>query len=262
MTVLQTVTTELRSVVAHLLRYPTGLRRHGVKVNPAERTGGSAEPIVLVPGLAENMAVFTRLRVALEDCGVGPVVAFAYSPLIGDVRSLAAKLAEQVEQLCATTGAGKVRLVGHSLGGLIARYYVQRLGGHARVDIVVTVATPHRGTMAAWLLPPLPLVRQLRPDSELHAELAEPAPACRTRFVTYSSGGDAVILPASNGQLDHPDLPTRNVVLPGMGHFTLADHRLVIDEICQLLAAPTATSARDGRSIPHASWSRHQRTAT
>ena len=250
MTVLRTVATELSSVVTHLLRYPTGLRRPGVAANLA--AGGSAEPIVLVPGLADNVAVFTRLRPALEDCGVGPVVAFAYTP-VGDVRSIAAKLAEQVEQLCVITGASRVRLVGHSLGGLIARYYVQRLGGDARVDLVVTVATPHRGTIAAWLLPPLPLVRQLRPDSELYAELAEPAPTCRTRFVTFSSSEDAVILPARNGQLDHQDLPARNVVLPGMGHFTLAEHRLVIDEICQLLAAPAATQRYDEHSIARAS---------
>jgi pimeloyl-ACP methyl ester carboxylesterase len=253
MTVLRTVATELSSVVTHLLRYPTALCRPGVTANLADRTGDSAEPIVLVPGLADNMAVFTRLRVALEDCGVGPVVAFAYSPLIGDVRSVAVRLAEQVEQLCAITGACRVRLMGHSLGGLIARYYVQRLGGHARVDLVVTVATPHRGTMAAWLLSPLPLVRQLRPDSALYAELAEAAPTCRTRFVTFSSGADAVILPARNGQLDHPDLSTRNIVLPGMGHFTLAEHRLVIAEICQLLAAAPLTQRHDGRPIARAS---------
>jgi triacylglycerol lipase len=246
MTVLGTVATELGSVVTHLLRYPTGLRRPGMTAMLADRSGGSAEPLVLVPGLADNMAVFTRLRLALADRGVGPVVAFAYSPLTGDVPSVAAKLAEQVEQLCAITGAPRGRLVGHSLGGLIARYYVQRLGGHTRVDLVVTVATPHRGTRAAWLLPPLPLARQLRPDSKLYAELAEPAPECRTRFVTFSSGDDAVILPARNGQLDHPDLPTRNIVLPGMGHFTLADHRLVIDEICQLLAAPLPPSGTTG----------------
>jgi triacylglycerol lipase len=252
MTVLGTVATELGCVVAHLLRYPAGLRRPGATAN-LDRTWGSAEPIVLVPGLADNMAVFTRLRSALEDCGVGPVVAFPYCPVVRDVRSVAEKLAERVEQLCAITGASGVRLVGHSLGGLIARYYVQRLGGDARVDLVVTVATPHRGTMAAWLLAPVPLVRQLRPDSELYAELAEPAPTCRSRFVTFSSGADAVILPASSGQLDHPDLPARNVVLPGMGHFTLAGHRLVIDEICELLAASPATQRCDGRPIARAS---------
>ena len=252
MTMLRAVATELSSVVIHLLRYPSGLRRPGMTAMLADLSGGSAEPVVLVPGLADNMAVFTRLRLALEECGVGPVVAFAYTP-VGDVRSIAAKLAAQVEQLCAITGASRVRLVGHSLGGLIARYYVQRLGGDARVDLVVTVATPHRGTIAAWLLPPLPLVRQLRPDSELYAELAEPAPTCRTRFVTFSSRDDAVILPARSGQLDHPDLKTRNVVLPGMGHFTLAEHRLVIDEICQLLAASPATQPRGGRPIARAS---------
>jgi hypothetical protein len=253
MTVLRTVATELGSVMTHLLRYPSGLRCPGMIANLADRTGGSAEPIVLVPGLADNVAVLTRLRRALEDCGVGPVVAFAYNPREGDVRSVAAKLAEQVEQLCAITGASRARLVGHSLGGLIARYYVQRLGGHARVDLVVTVATSHRGTVAAWLSLALPLLRQLRPETELYAELAEPAPTCRIRFVTFSSGANAVILPAGNGQLDHPDLPTRNVVLPGICHFTLAGHCLVIDEICQLLAAPAATQRYDEHPIARAS---------
>jgi len=44
--------------------------------------------------------------------GVGPVVPFGYSPFIGNVRSVAARLAERVEQLCAITGASRVRLVG------------------------------------------------------------------------------------------------------------------------------------------------------
>ena len=116
MTMLRTVATELSSVVIHLLRYPTGLRSSGVAANLADGAGGSAEPVVLVPGLADNVAVFTRLRPALEECGVGPVVAFAYTP-VGDVRSIAGKLAEQVEQLCAITGASRVRLVGHSSAG-------------------------------------------------------------------------------------------------------------------------------------------------
>ena len=104
MTVLSTLAIEFSSVVTHMLRYPTGLRCPRMTANLADRTGGSVGPIVLLPGLADNMAVFTRLRTALEESGVGPVVAFAYSPSVGDVRSVAAKLAEQVEQLCAITG--------------------------------------------------------------------------------------------------------------------------------------------------------------
>jgi triacylglycerol lipase len=133
-----------------------------------------------------------------------------------------------------------VRLVGHSLGGLIARYYVQRLGGHARVETVVTVATPHAGTVAAWLLAPLPLVRQLRPGSKLLGELAEPAAECATSFVAFWSDCDELILPARNARPEHPDLRVRTVPVPGVGHLALASHPDVVREICRTIAPVTA----------------------
>lgn len=242
MAVLRGVAGEIASVVTHLVRYPTAIGRQWVA--PADGLSpGHCEPIVLVPGLADNFAVFTGLRRALDGCGAGPVVSYGYSPLLGDVRSAATDLARHVEQVCAVTGARRVNLVGHSLGGLIARYYVQRLGGHSRVRSVVTVATPHRGTLTAWLLSPLPLVRQLRPGSDLLAELAAPAPGCSTRFVTFSSDADAVILPARNAQIEHPDLAVHNLVVPGLGHLTLPGHRLVVDGICTLLGPAAAADA-------------------
>jgi triacylglycerol esterase/lipase EstA (alpha/beta hydrolase family) len=44
-----------------------------------------------------------------------------------------------------------VFLVAHSAGGLVARYFVQRLEGHLYIQGVVTLATPHRGTWVAAL---------------------------------------------------------------------------------------------------------------
>ena len=56
-------------------------------------------------------------------------------------------------------------LIGHSLGGLIARYYVQCLGGDERVHTLVTLGTPHGGTATAYLRA-RPAGRQLRPGSD------------------------------------------------------------------------------------------------
>ncbi len=53
-----------------------------------------------------------------------------------------------IEKLTAESGYEKVHVIGHSLGGLITRYYVQRMGGHARVHTVVTLGTPHSGHAA------------------------------------------------------------------------------------------------------------------
>jgi len=238
MAVLGTVAGEIASLVTHALRYPAAIgRRWAVRPGPAQ---APVRPLVVLPGLADNTAIFADLKAALDRCGAGPVVSFSYPLLLHDVRKAAARLADQVEQLCGVTGAARVDLVGHSLGGLIARYYVQRLGGHARVGTAVTVGTPHGGTVAAWLLSPMPLARQLRPGSPLITELAGPAPGCGTRFVTFSSEGDELVLPGRHGRFEHPDLDVRNVVLPGVGHLALAADRRVVGEICALFGARSA----------------------
>ncbi|UIJ60410.1 alpha/beta fold hydrolase [Amycolatopsis acidiphila] len=225
---LRNMAVELASMVNHLMRYPSGIGHHWAMTQQARR------PLVVLPGLADNTSVFTELKIALEACGAGPVVSFSYSPLVGKVQTAAARLADQIEQLCVISGEQQVDLVGHSLGGLIARYYVQRLGGHTRVETAVTIGTPHGGTIAARLPSPLPLVRQLRPGSDLLTELAGPAPGCTTRFVAYAGDTDQVVLPSRNGLIDHPELDVRNVVVPGAGHLALAVHHQVISEICAL----------------------------
>ena len=139
-----------------------------------------------------------------------------------DVRTAARRLAEAVEDLVETTGYHRIHVVGHSLGGLVARYYVQRLGGDARVHTLVTLGTPHTGTVPAYFLP-LRLGRQLRPGSDLMTELAGPAPGCRTRFLAFWSDLDQMIIPKTAAMLHHPDLSARNVRVRGVGHISLRD---------------------------------------
>lgn len=241
---LRAVSSEIASVVGHLVRYPSGLGHDWrIVANDPKHASANADgvdtPILLIPGLADNKSIFVVLRRALAAHGCGTVASFGYSPLDGDVRAIARRLAARVEQLCASTGARRVHLVGHSLGGLIARYYVQQLGGSVRVDTVATLATPHAGTLAAWLLAPLPLVRQMSPGSELLVELAGAAPACRSRFLVFSSDFDEFILPPRNGSLTHPDLIVRNVVLPGVGHLSLPSHPQVVSELCAAFGPAT-----------------------
>ncbi|CAM5527705.1 hypothetical protein SMICM304S_05241 [Streptomyces microflavus] len=68
----------------------------------------------------------------------------------------------------------EVDIVGHSLGGLIARYYVQRLGGDRRVRTLVTLGTPHGGTAVAPGAGIHPIVRQMRGGSALMRNCASP----------------------------------------------------------------------------------------
>jgi pimeloyl-ACP methyl ester carboxylesterase len=221
------------------LRQLTGRPGSAVSWLPAspvdEPQAESGMPVLLVRGLADRASVFTQLRRGMRGCGAGPVTAVGYSVLTPDLRVAARALSDEVERLRARSSGQPVCVIGYSLGGLIARYYVQRLGGDAYVPLVITLATPHGGTATALLAPPHPLLRQLRPGSELLAELAEPAAGCRTRFVAFYSDLDEAVIPAGRARIDHPDLQARNVLVHGVGHLTLPIHQPVIDEIRSIL---------------------------
>src|SRR3989442_7032 len=79
------------------------------------------------------------------------------------------------------SGAPRVHLVGHSLGGLVARWYVQESGGAKSVDHCITLGTPHRGTLAAYAGIGEAAV-QMRPGSAVLKQLADTLAASRTKF--------------------------------------------------------------------------------
>jgi triacylglycerol lipase len=242
---------EIAWLAAHVALYPTGLARerdpaelgrYSVRDMPLlERAlvigdiEAAGTPILLVHGLVDNRSVFTLLRRRLRRRGFGRVVSMNYSPLTDDVRTAATLLAERVEELCDQTGYERIHVIGHSLGGLIARYYVQCLGGDDRVHTLVTLGSPHRGTLAAHLIPH-PLIRQLRPGSPIIGELEAPAPDCQTRFVAFYTDLDHLIVPAANGRVDHPDLRATNILAPGVGHTSLPVRGWVVHRICTTLA--------------------------
>jgi len=242
--------TELAWVGAHALLYPLGTRTEQLRLDGHYRSGDQPPavralfaddplaahvPVVLVHGLVDNRSIFTVMRRALRRRGFTSVCTWNYSPLQRDVESAAAALGRHIEHICRETGHERVQVVGHSLGGLVARYLVQRLDGDRRIDHLITLGTPHAGTMWAHLLN-TPLVRQLRPGSPLIRDFAEPAPGCRTQVTAVYSDLDQMLVPASVGRCDHPDLRARNVFVRGVGHMSLPIHRAVLDEVAATLA--------------------------
>ncbi|MCW2579665.1 MAG: hypothetical protein JWR82_1266 [Blastococcus sp.] len=249
--------TELVWVGAHVLMYPLGTRTEVLRPDVRHRPGhqpasvralfaadplAARIPVVLVHGLVDNRSVFSVMQRSLRKRGFAYVCTWNYSPLLTDVARGAADLGAHIERICQQTGHDRVHVVGHSLGGLIARYYVQRRGGDRRVDSLVTLGTPHQGSVWAHVLP-TPLIRQLRPGSPVFRELAEPAPGCRTRLTAVYSDLDQMVLPTSSGRCDHPDLGARNLLFRGLGHMSLPRHRGIVDEVAATLAGVRGAAA-------------------
>lgn len=246
LTLLKATALEIVLLAGHLLLYPSGIvqERRAQAAPPPAPDGGAARlpreakpPVVLLHGFIDNRSVFVLLRRSLAQHGRDQVESLNYSPLTCDIRTAAALLGRHIEEICERTGSEQVDMVGHSLGGLIARYYVQRLNGDRRVRTLVTLGTPHSGTRVAPLANALPIVRQMRPGSELLEELSRPAPGCRTRFVSFWSDLDHLMDPPEAACVDHPDLLTENVQVSGIGHLALPVHPAVAAGIRRALGA-------------------------
>jgi hypothetical protein len=241
---------EAGALAEHLLLYPSGISpERWPLAAPVCAHAASAvphTPVLLLHGLFDNRAVFSRMRRSLNSHGWEHLHALNYNPVTVDLREAAALFGRHVLHTREVYGGERVAVVGHSLGGLIARYYVQRLGGDEHVHTLVTLATPHEGTWGAHLLHPLPISRQLLPGSSVFQELSAPAVGCTTRFVVFRGEHDPLILPQRSSELRHPDLWAENVVVLGSGHVTLPVHRTVITQVREVLTEPQVSTA-DGQ---------------
>src|SRR4051812_46867553 len=164
--------TELAWVGAHVLTYPLGTWSAALRLDPRRRPGeqpaaaralfaadplAARIPVLLVHGLIDNRSVFSVMQRSLRRRGFAHVCTWNYSPLLTDVARGANNLGAHIERICRQTGYDSVHVVGHSLGGLIARYHVQRQGGDRPVNSLPTPGAPHQGSGLAPGRPTPPL---------------------------------------------------------------------------------------------------------
>lgn len=185
---LRDTTHELRREAWAIARQGRLMARRGRQVDvPCDRH------VVFVHGFMAHGAVFAPMREhVVRECDVD-TVEVSYGPF-----ERFEVVAERVH--AAVTGAppGPVVLVGHSLGGLLSRWCMQELGGHTRVERLVTLASPHGGTTAASV-PFGPLARAIRPGSK-HLKTLD-AGAHRVAHlphVAIVAARDRMILPPSS----------------------------------------------------------------
>lgn len=192
----------------------------------------AAMPVILVHGWIHNRSAFLGISRVLRRQGFRHIHAFDYNPLVYDVPEVAGMLSAEVDRVLAITGADKVMIVGHSMGGVVSRYYVQQLGGDAKVDTVITLGTPHRGTYAAYLGWG-PATPQMRPGSKMMRKLEETARPTDVRWIAVYSDLDLLILPAVNAKLVHPALRAHNIKVADLGHLSL----LLSGEVMRVVVA-------------------------
>lgn len=198
---------------------------------------GSPLPVLLIHGYACNRQVWRPLARWLAARG-HPVDAIDLEPLFASIDDYAPLIEQAVQHAMLRTGAPRIALVCHSMGGLAARAWLRAggAGAVARVAAIVTLGTPHRGTFHARFGQGKN-ARQMRIDSDwLRTLAASESASTRRLFTVILSHHDNIVAPQAV-----QTLPDAHVIeLAGVGHLTLAYDRHAWGLVAQALGGRPA----------------------
>lgn len=140
-----------------------------------------------------------------------------------DIQNIAHELFDFIEEVCRRTRSSTVAVVAHSMGGLIAKQYLQKFGGHRRIAKLITLGTPFGGTRVAYVGAHTRAARQMLPGSSFLSELSKDT-RYLDRILSIRASRDHVIKPKTSPRLEG----ARNVEVSVAGHTTLRDSNEVI----------------------------------
>ena len=186
----------------------------------------SYDRVVLVHGIFEDGNAYRALKTRLETHGVK---VFVPKLRPRDGRGGLDKVAQHLkEDIDAEFGEDeKIAVVGFSMGGLVSRYYLQKLGGAKRCEAFITVSTPHHGTAMAYTYPTKGAF-QMRPGSEFLRELEESVGELGDMpVVSYRTPMDLIILPTNSSVWDRAENLSYNVAM----HPLMLHSRRVLNDI-------------------------------
>ncbi|MEU0135380.1 alpha/beta fold hydrolase [Streptomyces sp. NPDC006296] len=176
----------------------------------ADRAAGAAAqplststPVVFVHGYTGSAANWVTAMSVFRLNGWSSSKLFAYEyDSYGDNITNAQGLASFVDTVKSRTGASKVALVNHSMGGLVSQYYLKVLGGNTSVSHLASIAGANHGTTFASACLIYTTCRQMYPGSSFIAQITsgDETPG-DTQYATWYSACDGVILPYTSTRL-------------------------------------------------------------
>jgi pimeloyl-ACP methyl ester carboxylesterase len=195
--------------------YPLGILGALPHLPTLKRGTGSKPklPVLFVHGILHNRATFAWLVQKLALHGWREFREMNLMTAFHSIPKMAEQIAESVENLRNRHGVRQVDIIAHSLGGILARYFVQLLRGDGMVRHLITLGTPHYGTELSRLSF-LPNVRELSPHSATIKRLNAGPPPRLTQGLAISGELDVMIRPRANAWWKG----VRNVELKRVGH--------------------------------------------
>lgn len=169
-------------------------------------------PVLLIHGIFDTKAIFKTMTTHLTKKGWD---IHSLNLIPNDGRFGLEALAQQITDYITQTFPPEqpIDLIGFSMGGIISRYYVQRLGGIERVQRLITISSPHHGTLTGYLYPTL-AASQMRSNSPFLQDLNRDLEILNSiNFTSIWTPLDGMIVPAQSSQMPIGQEFTVNVFL-------------------------------------------------
>lgn len=189
------------------------------------------KPVVMVHGIGDTGIVFDSMRSRLEKENY-PVLTIDLTPNLGvaDLRDLAQQLKIFIDHNIHENES--ITLLGFSMGGLVTRYYLQRLEGLKKVEKYISISSPNNGTNLAYTLP-LKGVKQMRPYSQFLSDLNRDV---KLQFKDFKSlflwtPFDMMIIPAKSSLLGIG----KEIKIPVLIHRWMLEDERVIETVVRFI---------------------------
>ncbi|MBL1211472.1 alpha/beta fold hydrolase [Geminocystis sp. GBBB08] len=189
------------------------------------------KPIVMVHGITDTGKEFETMILYLQKKGY-KTYTIDLIPNFGtaDLRDLAQQVKQYINHKF--TPEEKIILIGFSMGGLVTRYYLQRLNGINKVEEYISISAPNNGTNLAYTLP-LKGILQMRPHSQFLEDLNKDVKQilANLKCLIIWTPFDAMIIPANSSLLGIG----KEIKVPVLIHKWMISDQQVLNEISNFL---------------------------
>lgn len=187
--------------------------------------------ILMVHGITDTGKVFQTMANYLQNRGYR-IYTINLIPNIGtgDLKDLAQQVKQYIDSEFALEE--KIILLGFSMGGLVTRYYLQRLNGIEKVEQYINISAPNNGTKLGYALP-LKGIVQMRPNSDFLRDLNSDVKErlAKIKCLIIWTPFDGMIIPANSSLLG----VGKEVKLPVLVHKWMLSDKRVLEEINSFL---------------------------
>lgn len=220
---LVSTTLELFSAIAMLVTYP-------IVANFDPKTHQDGEiPIILVHGYLHNSSSWLYLRSQLKQQGFHEIYSINLGSPFHSIPEYAEVLQKKIQYIMRRTGCRQVRLVGHSMGGLVSAYYATVMAPPDTVESIITLGSPLHGTKMARIGFGQ-CTNEMMQNSCFLNDLQERIEKADTiRWLHLGSDTDLIIRPTKSAVLVHPN--AKNYIFNRLGHISYLYSPSVVKKI-------------------------------